>query len=147
MDLLTIALGLAPLLVGVVENYLFTLVGEQWPILFQPILLFPVPCLAAWGYAAYRLMRKGKKLPWIVVGMNLIAVADFLLIAYQEQILHAYWGNIAGALTQFYFLPILTLGSYLGNLVFVKTMIWDYLICLLLMIAATFAGCLAAKKK
>lgn len=133
---LVILLGLLPFAVGSGLNFLLLecdTFSSYWSINIGALLL--------WALIAYVFRVFVKSTPRVVILLNSIAFVVLLLVGIQELVFHAYWLNIVGAWSQFYFLPFIQLGFVLssgwtGN-VFVS-----YCIAFLSMIGASVVGCL-----
>ena len=80
-----------------------------------------------------------------MLGMHVIPLLVLLLHGIQGPILHQYWPNFLGLLTQIYYLPLVRIGSLLTSWMGTSM----FLICLvsfLLMVGVSFAGCKLNKK-
>jgi len=77
--------------------------------LLPPLALVGILFLFLWGAIAYW----NSDVKQTVGLLCLPALIDLLLVGYQELYLRAYWANLAGRLSQYFFLPVLGLGAWL----------------------------------
>lgn len=135
-----ILLGALPLAVGVMQNWCM-LTGIS---LILPYSLISVLFLVVWGCFAYFLKGKRQSTKKVVISLNLIAALDLMLLAVQELVLHAYWMNIIGRWSQFFYLPMLSFGFSLTR--WSHTVFPAYAASFILMVAVSFAGCKLREK-
>ena len=103
MTLVLILLGALPFVFGGVQNWYMTTHMDS----LLPYTLIAFAVLLIWGLLAFFFNQDGTQTKRIVVCLNLIAAVDLFLIGVQELILHAYWMNLIGAWSQFFYLPVL----------------------------------------
>ena len=134
-------MGLVPLAVG----YLLNFVMMALPV--PPFFLGAV-MLVLWGYYCHKRAADDTSAVLQTLMMNAVGTLMLILVLVQELILGAYWGNYAGLITQVYFLPCLPLISVLAHIFTRVTALWAlYLIEWAFMLAASFIGCRAARKR
>ena len=137
-------LGLIPFVFGFLMN--------SWLMQNQNIVLasklIGIIFLIFWilvGFITFKLEKTPLKSAIII---NLPAFLILLLIIYQEIILAQYWSNIFGLATQFYYLPLINISSFLISIFLPLTSfgIWsESLIAFLLMFASYYLGCYLKK--
>ncbi len=127
-------LGLVPFPVGRVMDWMLVTASVR-----LPLGLIGIGMLVLWCFIAYwcygRVGRTVKTVFWL----NLPALAVLVLLGVQTLVFHAYWGNLAGAWTQLFYLPLLTLGFTLTA--WSDTMFPVYCAGFLLLAAAAVLGC------
>ena len=127
--------GALPFFIGCIQNwYMLTYVDSVLPYGF---ISLAVLCL--WGCIAFLLNDRSHSTKAIVISLNLLASLDLLLLGIQELFLHAYWMNCVGSWSQFFYLPMLTLGFSLTN--WSHSVFTAYVTCFALMVAVSFIGC------
>lgn len=141
MMILLTALGLIPFAFGSFMNRLMMTRPNNLP----PFTLFAVIMLLLWAAIAFFANSRIKSTKKVVICLNLVGFIDLALLGIQELVLRAYWNNLAGALTQFYYLPLLNLGFRLTD--WSHTVFSAYCAAFLLMVAASLLGCVLQKRK
>ena len=140
MTLVLILLGALPFVFGGVQNWYMTTHMDS----LLPYTLIAFAVLLIWGLLAFFFNHDGTRTKRIVVFLNLIAAVDLFLIGVQELILHAFWMNLIGAWSQFFYLPVLRLGFSLTS--WSPRMFPAYAASFLLMAGASILGCKLRKK-
>ena len=75
----------------------------------------------------------------VLVSLNLIPLLVLVLIGIQELILHQYWNNMVGTLSQLYYLPLLHLGF---QLTFWSPHVFAaYSACFIMLLLISWLGC------
>lgn len=135
MNLILIVLGALPYVLGWLQN------GWMYHGLssVMPYSLISALFLLIWGGIAFLFRGKVQCTKKVIVFLNLIAAFDLVLLGIQELILHAYWMNTIGAWSQFFYLPILSLGFSLTR--WAHIVFPGYAASFVLMIAVSFVGC------
>lgn len=102
-------MGLMPFTVGYIE-----MASANW-VRFpaQAQMWFSVLLLVGWGAIAYALFAEGDSAFQNAARMNAPAVIVLALLLFQEIVRGAYWPNLAGILTQAFYLPTLPVGFLL----------------------------------
>jgi len=103
--ILLLALGLTPFLWGVLINW--TLMNRFFPV---PLFFISLAMLGLWALFAFLLSGGAGSARSVIVPLNLPALLVLLLIGFQERVLGAFWMNLAGIGTQFFYLPFLPAG-------------------------------------
>ena len=111
MTAILVILGALPFVLGGIQNWYMTTHMDS----NLPYALIAFAVLLIWGLLAFFFNQDGAQTKRIVVCLNLIAAVDLFLIGVQELILHAYWMNLIGAWSQFFYLPVLRLGASLTS--------------------------------
>ncbi|MBO5128904.1 MAG: hypothetical protein J6B95_00975 [Oscillospiraceae bacterium] len=141
MMILLTALGLIPFALGSFMNWFMMTRPDDLP----PFTLFAVITLLIWTAIAFIANSRVKCTKKVVIFLNLVGLIDLALLGIQELLLGAYWNNLAGPLTQFYYLPLINLGFRLTN--WSHTVFSAYCAAFVLMVAASILGCALRKKK
>ena len=141
MTLVLIILGALPFVLGGIQNWYMTTHMDSLP----PYTLIAFAVLLIWGLLAFFFNHDGTRTKRIVVFLNLIAAVDLFLIGIQELILHAYWMNLIGAWSQFFYLPVLRLGFSLTS--WSPHVFLAYAASFLLMAGASILGCKLREKR
>lgn len=132
---LFVVLGALPFAVGGIQNwYMLTYMDSALPFRLIPVLF-----LLVWGCIAFFLNGKRQTTKKIVICLNLIAAIDLMLLGAQELILHAYWLNVIGRYSQYFYLPMITLGFRLTKQFL--HVFPAYAVSFILMVGASFIGC------
>ncbi len=134
--LLLFLIGLLPFALGFAMNAL--LMANMNFVL--PYKLIGIIWLLLWGFFGY-LMRDyaGSGIKSAAIAHS-VALADLLLLLYQELVLGRYWLNFLGSATQFYYLPVLNISFTLSA--WATDRIWvAYIVSFTLTCAAFFIGC------
>lgn len=97
-----LALGILPLLVGILYNY--AMVFLPFPIFFMNLVF-----VAFWLFLCYRFSDPSQPVLPQVVRICLFGTVMLALVLYQELVQGSYWLNPIGFLSQFYFLPSMSL--------------------------------------
>lgn len=143
MIVVLIALGLIPFALGGLLQWILSLNNF---LLAPPILIvISLVTLLIWGVLAYLIKPYIKSTTKVMLGMHVIPLIVLLLHGIQGPILHQYWPNFFGLLTQIYYLPLVRIGSLLTSW-FGTTMFITCLVSFLLMVLSTFVGCKLNKK-
>lgn len=127
-----LAIGLIPLPLGYVLNHL--LMTVYW----DRFGMIGVAFLLLWfslGVLTKHITHSDKE---AMVMVHVFAFLDLLLILFQENVLQRYWFNRIGALSQFFFLPLLNIASRLAF--FAYGLSWIYITAFALMCAAFYWG-------
>ena len=140
MTLVLILLGALPFVFGGVQNWDMTTHMDS----ILPYTLIAFAVLLIWGLLAFFFNQDGTQTKRIVVCLNLIAAVDLFLIGVQELILHAYWMNLIGAWSQFFYLPVLRFGFSLTS--WSSRMFPAYAASFLLMVGVSLLGCKLREK-
>lgn len=99
--LLPLLYGFIPLVLGAGLNFIMM----EFDV-FPPLRLIGLLFLLLWGFLAY---QNSQSRP--AVGLMMVfPLIDLLLLFYQEGVLHAYWPNLVGQLSQYFYLHTLSLG-------------------------------------
>ena len=134
MKILLVLLGGLPFAVGGWLNQSILASSDTLP----PLFLIGIGCLVLWGLIAFGARFFIEDEREVVIRLNLIAAVVLVLVAIQEVILHAYWSNIVGVWSQFYYLPLLNLGFTLTR--WSSSVFPAYVVSFGLMIGATVVG-------
>ncbi len=116
--LLLIGAGLLPLLTG----YLMNAGMMANPERLLPYTLIALLFLLVWSLIGFAAARKGLRLKPALLAAHALAILALGLILIQELIVGHYWTSFLGVASQFYFLPVLNLGS---KLVFWGGRVWQ----------------------
>lgn len=135
MTFLLICLGALPFVLGRALNWVML----TWQNTLPPLLLIALLFLLVWGLIAFLARPRTKSTAAVILPLNLIAFLVLLLLGVQELILHAYWLNPVGWLTQFYYLPLLRVGFLLTG--WTSSVFAAYCAAFLLMLVASALGC------
>lgn len=135
MPFLLIVLGALPLPLGYLMSWMMT----QNPDLRLPYTLISVGFLLLWGVISFVARSFVKDSRKVVLFLHLFPLLDLLLLGIQELILHAYWRGLVGSLSQFFYLPLLSLGYRLTT--WSHTTFSAYCAAFLLMAAVSALGC------
>lgn len=143
MTILLIVLGLLPFALGGLTNWLMVANSYMLP----PALLLVISLIALlfWAVLAYvtkKYIRDTKK---VMLCLHVVPLIMLLLLGIQELLLHQYWTNFFGMLTQLYYLPLLRLGTILIGWLS-ASLFPIYCVAFLLMAVAAFAGCKLQRK-
>lgn len=141
MMILLTALGLIPFALGSFMNRLMMAYANVLP----PFTLFAVITLLLWAAIAFLAKPFIRSTRKVMICLNLLGLIDLMLLGIQELLLGAYWNNFAGVMTQFYYLPLINLGFRLTA--WSHTVFSAYCAAFLLMVGASYLGCLLRKKK
>ena len=127
-------LGLIPFGLGFLLDSLMTHFSD---VLF-PYAAIGVCFLIFWGAIGFFMYRLGEPLKVSLIFAQLPAFLTLLLNLFQEIVLVRYWGNLLGAATQLYFLPVLNISF---SLTFWADRVWPaYIAAFLLMCAVYYLG-------
>ena len=141
MAILLVILGAIPYLLGYAMNwYMMEHMDALLPFKWIAVLF-----LLFWGLLAFLCNRKGAHSKQVILFLNLFAALNLVLLGVKEVILGAYWSNWLGLVTQFFYLPILNLGFGLSS--WFSSVFVAYVVCFLLMVAFSYAGCRLRKDR
>jgi len=140
MLVILVVLGLIPFALGGFMNWIMTNYSNTIP----PFALFAVVTLLIWVSIAFIVKPYIKNTTKIVIGLNLVAFVVLVLVGIQELFLHAYWQNVIGIWTQFYYLPLLIIGFRLTD--WSHSVFSAYCTAFLLLVTATLLGCKLRKR-
>lgn len=140
MAILLVILGAIPYLLGYAMNWYIM----EYPDTLPPLGWIAVLFLLFWGLLAFLCNRKGAHTKQVVCFLNLLAALNLVLLGVQDVILGAYWSNFLGLITQFFYLPVLSLGF--GLTTWSSSVFVAYVVCFILMAAASYAGCRIRQK-
>lgn len=132
--------GFLPFIFGTALNKYMMANSNLVPPLFLMAILF----LFLWCFLGSLFNGDGNRTKEVLIHLNFVAAVDLILAGVQELILHSYWGNIVGVMTQFYYLPLINIGF--------RVTLWShsvfsaYVACFILMVCASFAGCKIREK-
>lgn len=135
-------LGILPLPLGYALNFVILSLPSSSILLSAVSIGF----LLLWVLLARRVSaREGRPIVQALL-LSAFGLLMLLLVLYQELVMGRYWLNLLGAAPQLYFLPLLSLGFTLSNVLiqpFLPTLeMWlVYLLAWLLLFAAGCAGC------
>lgn len=143
MIVILIALGLIPFALGGLLQWILTLNN----FLLSPTIpiVISLVTLLLWAALAYLIKPYIKSTSKVMLGMHVIPLIVLLLHGIQGPILHQYWPNFFGLLTQIYYLPLVRIGSLLTGWMG-ATMFLICCVSFLLMVLAAFVGCKLNKK-
>lgn len=135
MTVLLIALGCLPFLFGSLMNW-YMMQHMDWT---PPFFLIAVLFLVLWSAIAFFMRPYMENTRKTVRWLNLVPFVVLVLLGVQELIVGAYWFNFVGMWTQFFYLPVLSVGfsltAWTGS-VFVA-----YLVSFGLMTVVSVIGC------
>ena len=132
-------LGFIPLFIGIIMNYIimqdvilsFNLIGFIFIIL--------------WIFIGYKTEGIEETPGKSSISIHMPGAFALILVLFQEIILGQYWLNLLGLLSQLYFLPLISLGSYFT---FWTPRIWPvYIVAFLLMIGSYYIGIRIKKRR
>ena len=132
-------LGFIPLFIGIIMNYIimqdvilsFNLIGFIFIIL--------------WIFVGYKTEGIEETPAKTSISIHIPAAFALILVLFQELILGQYWFNILGMLTQLFFLPLISIGSYLT---FWTPRIWPvYIVAFLIMLGSYYIGIRIKKRR
>lgn len=130
-----IIIGFIPFLIGGILNGIML----KAPTILPPLLLIGILYLLLWGFGANRLRPHSKNTLTLLVCMNAPAGIVLILLGIQEILLGQYFSNAVGLWTQYFYLPLLSIGY---QLTFWSTSAFAaYCASFLLMIVTAFIGC------
>lgn len=135
INVLVIIAGAFPLMVGSILNKIMLEKLES----VLPLLLIGLLFLNVWLMTAFLFQNRMKNTKRVVVLLNAIAAIDLLLLAIQELVIHAYWGNMIGVWSQLFYLPIVKFGFMVTS--WSHTMFSAYAASFILMLAVSLLGC------
>ena len=143
MVVVLIALGLIPFALGGLLQWILSL--NNFLLAPAVLIVISLVTLLIWGVLAYLIKPYIKSTSKVMLGMHVIPLLVLLLHGIQGPVLHQYWPNFLGLLTQIYYLPLVRIASILTSWMGTSM----FLICLvsfLLMVGVSFAGCKLNKK-
>ncbi|HBK84540.1 MAG TPA: hypothetical protein DDZ53_00755 [Firmicutes bacterium] len=130
-----LAIGLIPLPLGYILRYLIMTIYRDRAL---PAGIIGVAFLLLWfclGLLTKHMTDSDKE---AMVTVHAFAFLDLLLVLFQEHILRRYWLNIIGALSQFFFLPLINIASRLTF--FAYRLSWTYITAFALMYVVFYLG-------
>ena len=104
-NVIRIALGFLPLVVGSIENAYMT----SHPDILPPFRLIGTVILIGWAVASYNLADVKPKPAWQALEFSVLGLLALILVIVQEVFLGSYWLNFIGIATQLYCLPLISL--------------------------------------
>ena len=104
-NVIRIALGFLPLVVGSIENAYMT----SHPDTLPPLRLIGTVILIGWAVASYDLADVKPKPVWQALEFSALGLLALILVIVQEVFLGSYWLNFIGIASQLYFLPLISL--------------------------------------
>lgn len=135
MSVLLIALGCLPFVFGGLLNGYMMQHMDKTP----PFLLINLLFIALWFAIAIcfrpHMESTGKTVRWL----NLVPFVVLVVLAVQELIVGAYWPNVVGQYTQYFYLPMLFLGFRLTA--WVGSVFMAYVASFGLMVAVSVLAC------
>lgn len=140
MLVILVVLGLIPFALGGFMNWVMMTCSNIIP----SFALFAIVTLLMWVSIAFIVKPYIKNTTKIVIGLNLVAFVVLVLVGIQELLLHAYWQNVIGIWTQFYYLPLLNIGFRLTD--WSHSVFSAYCAAFLLLVIATLLGCKLRKR-
>lgn len=143
MIVVLIAIGLIPFALGGLLQWILSL--NDFLLAPAVLIVISLVTLLVWGVLAYLIKPYIKSTTKVMQGMHVIPLIVLLLHGIQGPILHQYWPNFFGLLTQIYYLPLVRIGSLLTSW-FGTTMFITCLVSFLLMVLSAFVGCKLNKK-
>lgn len=96
-----IGIGIVPLIVGFVLNWLMTIL----PITGFFMSLLSLLLLIIWGYAAFKISSPSGNFVLQAFLMCVFGLLMLILVLYQELAMGEYWGNLIGYGSQLFFAP------------------------------------------
>lgn len=140
--MILLLVGLIPFVLGFLMNS--WLMQNQNSVL--PFKLIGILFLVFWVLVGFKTCKFEKTPLKSAVIIHLPAFLILLCIMYQEIIVGHYWSNIFGMSTQLYYLPLITISSFLVGLFLSFTPwaihIWSAsLLAFLLMFSSYYLGC------
>ena len=134
--------GLLPLAAGIVLNAAML----NLPISGMTLFLMGLVCTWLWGAAACRAASPGEGIALQAMTLSAPGLVMLALVLYQEIILGAYWPGLPGTVSQFFFLPllsvVLTLTQPLVAMWMETIRLWPfYILTWLCLLAAAWFGC------
>ena len=139
--LLLVLLGLFPFVLGFAMN--------SWlmdnPNSILPFRLIGILFLVFWVWVGFITCKYAKTPYQSVVIIHLPALFVLFLIMYQNIVLEQYWSNFFGLATQFYYLPLINISSFISSLIMTGglhvQMSTAMVVAFLLMYGSYYVGC------
>lgn len=135
MKILLFVLGFLPFILGGFINRIMITYDTVLP----PINLIGLIFLLFWGVVAHFAKPHLKSSKDVVIFLNAVAAFDLVLIGIQELVFRAYWFNVVGHWSQFFYLPLLGLGFTLTR--WSSSMFISYCASFALMVIVSALGC------
>ena len=135
-----VVLGMIPFALGGFMNWFMMANPDMLP----STVLIGVVTLLMWTALAFFVKPYINDTKKVIIGLNSVALAILIPIGIQELLLQAYWPNLVGVWTQFYYLPLLNIGLTLTS--WSHSVFSAYCASFLLMVIATALGCKLRKK-
>ena len=137
-----ILVGCLPLAAGAVLNTAVL----NLPISGMTMFLIGLACIWLWGAAACWAASPGEGIALQALTLSAPGLVMLALVLYQEIILGAYWPGLPGTVSQFFFLPllsvVLTLTQPLVAMWMETLRLWPfYILAWLCLLAAAWFGC------
>ena len=110
---LLVLIGLIPFVLGFAMNS--WLINNPNSIL--PFRLLGVLFLVLWVSVGFITCKYAKTPYHSAVILHLPALFVLLLIMYQDMVLEEYWSNLFGLATQFYYLPLINISSFISSFI------------------------------
>ena len=133
--LLLVLLGLIPFVLGFAMN--------SWlmdnPNSILPFKLIGILFLVFWVWIGFITCKYAKTPFQSAVIIHLPALFVLFLIMYQDIVLEKFWSNLFGLATQFYYLPLINLSSFIFS--FTMTISPLMIVAFLLMYGSYYVGC------
>lgn len=111
MLIVLVLLSLLPFAFGWVANWLIMSHSGTTP----PFMLISIVFLLIWAAIAFFAKPHIKSTAKIVISMNAVAFLVLVLNGIQQLLLHRYWMNLVGKLSQLFYLPLTYIGARLTS--------------------------------
>jgi len=139
--LLLVLIGLIPFVLGFAMN--------SWlmnnPNSILPFRLLGILFLVFWVWVGFITCKYAKTPYHSAVILHLPAFLVLLLIMYQDIVLEEYWSNLLGLATQFYYLPLINISSFISSFIITGglyvQMSTAMIVAFLLMYGSYYVGC------
>ena len=135
MLIVLVLLSLLPFAFGWIVNWLIMSHSGTTP----PFMLISIVFLLIWAAIAFFAKPYIKSTVKIVISMNAVAFLVLVLNGIQQLLLHRFWMNLIGKLSQLFFLPLTYIGSRLTS--WCPSVFSAMCASFVLMIAATWISC------
>ena len=111
MLIVLVLLSLLPFAFGWVANWLIMSHSGTTP----PFMLISIVFLLIWAAIAFFAKPHIKSTAKIVISMNAVAFLVLVLNGILQLLLHRYWMNLVGKLSQLFYLPLTYIGARLTS--------------------------------
>ena len=139
--MILLLIGIIPFVLGFLMNSWLM----QNPNSILPFKLIGITFLVFWVFVGF-ITCKFEKTPYhSALFIHTPAVITLLLLTYQEMVLEQFWHNMIGLATQFYYLPLTNISSFIiGGGLYVQ--MWTAsIVAFLLMYGSYYLGCYLKK--